>query len=52
MKATEEYIRDCNSTEAKGSETETESLNNEEIRAALLKRTGTMYAVMPPARKD
>ena len=52
MKATEEFIKACNSTEDEGSETVAESLNNEVIRPALHQQTGTLYAVLPPARKE
>ncbi len=54
MKATEDYIRACQSTADEGSETESElePLGCEEIREALLEQTGTIYSVMPPARKD
>ena len=54
MRATEDYIRACQSTADEGSNTESEPepLGHEEIRAALLEQTGTIYTVMPPARKD
>ena len=54
MAATEDYIRACQSTadEASDPESDVEPLDWEEIRAALSERTGTSYAVMPPARKD
>ncbi len=54
MEASEVYIRACQSTADEGSDTESEPepLDWEEIRAALIERTGTIYAVMPPARKD
>ncbi len=54
MAATEDYIRACQSTADEGSdpESDVEPLDWEEIRAALSDRTGTSYAVMPPARKD
>ncbi len=54
MKASEDYIRACQSTADEGSDTESEPepLGHEEIRAALLEQTGTISSVMPPARKD
>ena len=54
MAATEDYIRACQATadEYSNSESDVEPLDWEEIRAALTEQTGTIYSVMPPARKD